>query len=184
MEIEFIGKSGFDTMYDKYSALVFQTALMYIKDWHTAEDIVQETFLRYYIYMGHDVIRNTKRWLLTTARNIALNHIRDFEREQLTDFQGLNEEELGYGSSCENIFFEKLWRKEVFGATTTILDALYEKNRRWFDAVTLVYCMERPQKEVAECMGVNLETLHSMLYRARSWIKENYREEYDHIHEA
>lgn len=184
MEIEFIGRSEFDAIYEQYKDKVFQTAMMYIKEWHAAEDIMQEAFLRYYIYMGHAKIGNTGQWLLATTRNIALNYKRDHGREQVVDFEEFGEDKLGTSKSGENIFFQKLWKREVLTSTTTILDALYEKNRRWYDAVTLVYCMERPQKEVAECMGVNLDTLHSMLYRARNWIKEHYREEYDHIHEA
>lgn len=184
MEIEFIGGSGFDAIYEQHKAKIFQTAMMYTKEWHTAEDITQEAFLRYYIYMEHASIDNTRQWLLTTTRNIALNYRRDRSREQLADFEEFGEDKMDCSESTETIFFRKLWKREVFTSTITILDALYEKNRRWYDAVTLVYCMERPQKEVAECMGVNLDTLHSMLYRARNWIKEYCREEYDHIHEA
>ena len=184
MEIEFIGGSGFDAIYEQHKAKIFQTAMMYTKEWHTAEDITQEAFLRYYIYMEHASIDNTRQWLLTTTRNIALIYRRDRSREQLVDFEEFGEDKMDCSESTETIFFRKLWKREVFTSTITILDALYEKNRRWYDAVTLVYCMERPQKEVAECMGVNLDTLHSMLYRARNWIKEYCREEYDHIHEA
>lgn len=184
MEIEFIGGSGFDAIYEQHKAKIFQTAMMYTKEWHTAEDITQEAFLRYYIYMEHASIDNTRQWLLTTTRNIALNYRRDRSREQLVDFEEFGEDKMDCSESTETMFFRKLWKREVFTSTITILDALYEKNRRWYDAVTLVYCMERPQKEVAECMGVNLDTLHSMLYRARNWIKEYCREEYDHIHEA
>ena len=50
---------------------IFQTAMMYTKEWHTAEDITQEAFLRYYIYMEHASIDNTRQWLLTTTRNIS-----------------------------------------------------------------------------------------------------------------
>lgn len=184
MEIEFIGGSGFDAIYEEYKAKVFQIAMMYTKEWHAAEDITQEVFLRYYIYMEHAVIENSRQWILTTTRNIALNYKRDRSREHLVDFGEFGEDRLSTDESGENIFFEKLWKREVYASTTTILDALYEKNRRWYDAVTLVYCMGKPQKEVADCMGVKLDTLHSMLYRARNWIKEHYREQYDHIHEA
>ncbi|HIX98352.1 sigma-70 family RNA polymerase sigma factor [Faecalicatena contorta] len=182
--IEFIGRQGFDAVYEKYKNLIFQTAFLYIKEWYAAEDIMQETFLRYYIYMEHTRVENTKYWLLTTAKNITLNYIRDNSRSTVLDME--DEEEGVYGSveGGEEIFFDKLWRKEVLEAADTILDALYRKNRRWYDAVTLVYCMEKPQKEVAACMDMSLESLQSMLYRARNWIKKNYREEFDHIHEA
>ena len=47
MGIEFIGRQGFDAVYEKYKNLIFQTAFLYIKEWYAAEDIMQETFLRY-----------------------------------------------------------------------------------------------------------------------------------------
>ena len=182
--IEFIGRQGFDAVYEKYKNLIFQTAFLYIKEWYAAEDIMQETFLRYYIYMEHTRVENTKSWLLTTAKNIALNYIRDNSRSTVLSME--DEEEGVYGSveGGEEIFFDKLWRREVLLAADTILDALYRRNRRWYDAVTPAYCMEKPQKEVAACMDMSLESLQSMLYRARNWIKETYREEFDHIHEA
>ncbi|HJA43961.1 RNA polymerase sigma factor [Lachnoclostridium sp. An118] len=182
--IEFIGRQGFDAVYEKYKNLIFQTAFLYIKEWYAAEDIMQETFLRYYIYMEHTRVENTKSWLLTTAKNIALNYIRDNSRSTVLSMEDEEEGVYGSGEGGEEIFFDKLWRREVLLAADTILDALYRRNRRWYDAVTLAYCMEKPQKEVAACMDMSLESLQSMLYRARNWIKETYREEFDHIHEA
>ena len=40
-----------------------------------------------------------------------------------------------------------------------------------------VYLLEKPQKEVAREMGISLEVLHSMLYRAKKWIRKKLREE-------
>ena len=98
---------------------------------------------------------------------------------------GMEEDEegsLGSEESSEDIFFARLWRREVIRSADTILGALYRKSRRWFDAVTLVYCMGKPQKDVAACMGMSLDSFQSMLYRAKNWIKKHYREEYDHIY--
>jgi len=41
--------------------------------------------------------------------------------------------------------------------------------------------LEKPQKEVAETMGMDLESFHSMLYRAKQWIREKYKERYDKL---
>ena len=65
-----------------------------------------------------------------------------------------------------------------------IFDALYRKNPRWYEAITITYVLDKPQKEVAEYMEVTLEVLHSILYRAKQWIRENYAEEYDHLNKA
>ncbi len=49
-----------------------------LRDAAAAEDITQETFLRYFeqLRRGH-VVYNAKAWLFRAAHNIALNHIRD-----------------------------------------------------------------------------------------------------------
>ena len=89
--------------------------------------------------------------------------------------------------SCENpedTFFRKMKEREFMKLKEDIFAALYKKNLRWYDAITITYVLEKPQKEVAENMGVTLEVLHSMLYRARQWIKKNFEEEYDHLNNA
>ncbi|BDZ76000.1 hypothetical protein Lac1_01830 [Claveliimonas bilis] len=123
MEIEFIGGSGFDAIYEQHKAKIFQTAMMYTKEWHTAEDITQEAFLRYYIYMEHASIDNTRQWLLTTTRNIALNYRRDRSREQLVDFEEFGEDKMDCSESTETIFFRKLWKREVFTSKNEILNS-------------------------------------------------------------
>ncbi|MGC3981857.1 MAG: sigma-70 family RNA polymerase sigma factor [Steroidobacteraceae bacterium] len=42
---------------------------------HDIEDIVQETYVRLYQASQHQQIRHPKSFMLTTARNIALNHV-------------------------------------------------------------------------------------------------------------
>ena len=95
--IEFIGRQGFDAVYEKYKNLIFQTAFLYIKEWYAAEDIMQETFLRYYIYMEHTRVENTKSWLLTTAKNIALNYIRDNSRSTVLSMEDEEEAYMALG---------------------------------------------------------------------------------------
>ena len=56
----------------------------------------------------------------------------------------------------------------------TILDALYEENENWYEAITMAYCLERKQKDVAESMGISIQALTGVLYRARKWVKIHY----------
>jgi DNA-directed RNA polymerase specialized sigma24 family protein len=56
-----------------------------------------------------------------------------------------------------------------------------KKNPRWYEAMVLVYYMDMPQVKAAELMGINLRTLHSLLHRAKNWIKKNYKAEYEEM---
>ena len=44
--------------------------------------------------------------------------------------------------------------------------------------------MKSQQKDVAREMGISLEVLHSMLYRAKKWIRKNYEKRYRYLDEA
>lgn len=84
----------------------------------------------------------------------------------------------------EEFFVRKIKDQQYMELKKGIFEALYEKNPRWYEAITITYVLEKPQKEVAENMEVTLEVLHSILYRAKKWIRDNYAEEYAHLNKA
>ena len=83
-----------------------------------------------------------------------------------------------------NVFIRKLKERASRELVKDIFSALYDLNPSWYEAVTITYVLEKPQKEVAEIMGVKLETLHSMLYRAKKWIRKHFEEQFDHLNKA
>lgn len=174
-------KAEFDATYQEYKDIVLQTAMLSTHNRHTAEDIMQEVFLRYYIYMGHTEVTKAKSWLLVTAKNMSYNYVRDHKREILVDVDEQTAEYFGSDKSPEDKFFAKLWRWDILSSSNTILDALYKKNEKWYYAVILVYCMEQSNKEVAKCMGITEDALQGRLTRAKQWIKHNYSDEYNRI---
>jgi len=97
--------------------------------------------------------------------------------------QEKNEKIACEGEDPEDAMIRRLREKEYIGLTDDIFAALYRKNVRWYDAITITYVLEKPQKEVAELMGMDLDSFHSMLYRARKWIKDNYEHRLDEIRE-
>ena len=74
---------------------------------------------------------------------------------------------------AEETVFEKINVEERIHISEYILDRLYTTNERWYEAVMLVYCQEMKQKDVADKMGISLEVLQSVLYRARKWVREH-----------
>ena len=171
----------FDEIYDEYKNLVLKAAYTYSGNYHVAEDITQNTFFQLYIYyndMNHD---NVKSWLYTTAKNNALNYKKRARREILGE-DGAEDcfiEEVE--ESAEDIFIGDLKDLERSKLHERIFRALLEKNKRWYDAISLVYYLEVPQAKVAEEMGIRIEVLHSILHRAKNWIKKTFGAEYDEL---
>lgn len=182
--IESKENSIFDTIYKSNFEIVYKVALKYSRNHHAAEEIAQSVFIKLYLNIDHINVDNARSWLTLTAKYMAMNLKRDRAREYLVGDLNMEEETIlaDSGESPEEVFVRKIKEREFMELKEDIFAALYEKNPRWYDAITISYVLEKPQKEVAENMGVTLEVLHSMLYRARKWIKENYKDEYDHLH--
>ena len=174
-------ESAFDAIYESYSDRVYKTALHYSNNHHTAEEITQTVFMKLYINMDNINMSAVRKWLSTSAKHMAMNDKRDRKRELLID-EFTEEEELGSGD-LEDEFLRNQWEKEHSEFASSIFADLYSLNPKWYDAITITYFLEKPQKEVAEVMGMDIDSLHSMLYRARKWIRKNYEARYNNLKE-
>ncbi len=171
----------FDKVYEENVSAVYRTALYYSENEHVAEEITQEVFLKLYVSKEHVNADAVTAWLVSTARNMVKNHKRkrwhEIPREDVLD----NWADGIFADSTEEDILTVLHDREYCGFVEKIFNDLYQMNERWYDAITITYLLEKPQKEVAENMGVSLEVLHSMLYRAKRWIRRKYKEEYDRL---
>lgn len=176
------GNREFNGIYEKYKNLVLKVAYIYSgNNYHVAEDIAQDTFLK--LYMGFDELKNgnISAWLFTTAKNSALNHKKKYKREMITDDDEILKKDVKSGKSAEEGYLEHDLGIKRAELNRRILDGLIEKNPRWHEAIILVYYMEVPQAKAAEMLGIKVNVLHSMLHRAKNWIKKNYNAEYEEM---
>lgn len=177
-----MNKQSFNAVYELYADKIYRTALYYSKDIDAAEEITQEVFLKLYIH--GDNIKDWNKvlaWMKLTAKNIALNHYKKSRRELPNeDIVTLKD---GIFSSCsvEEEVSLKQYNQEKQELVEEILYHLYEENPLWYHATVLAYCFDKPQKEVAEELQMELQALHSMLYRVRQWIKKHYRSVYENV---
>lgn len=171
----------FDEIYGKYKNLVLKVAYNYSGNRDVAEDITQSTFLQLYIFYDDMNHSNIKSWLFTTAKNYALNYKKKMKHEVLEN--GIMDDSVIQESSesAEDQVMEELLDLDRAELHERIFEAMMMKNRRWYDAITLSYYLEIPQPKVAEQMGIRLEVLHSLLHRAKDWIKKTFGVEYDEL---
>ena len=167
-------------VYEKYKTLVLKVAYDYSGDYDAAEDIMQSTFLKLYMYFDDMHKGNLKSWLYTTAKHMAINYRKKAVREVFDDEES---EEGSYFDnlpikSVEDEFFTDKREYDIAVLHEKIFVEVLAKNKRWYEALRLVYLMEVPQKKVAEEMGIPITVLHSMLHRAKEWIRNEYGVEY------
>lgn len=149
-------KKEFENVYHKNKFNVYRIAMDYSGSHkESAEEIFQEVFLKLYTHFDTVDEEYMAAWLVTTTKNTAINYMKKRAREcpkaDIELFSDLYLKE--YAESAEEHVFHKILQKEKVGYGWTILDALYEENENWYEAITMVYCLERKQKDVAESMG-------------------------------
>lgn len=150
-------KKEFENVYHKNKFNVYRIAMDYSGSHkESAEEIFQEVFLKLYTHFDTVDEEYMAEWLVTTTKNTAINYMKKRAREcpkaDIELFSDLYSKE--YAESAEEHVFHKILQKEKVGYGWTILDALYEENENWYEAITMVYCLERKQKDVAESMGI------------------------------
>lgn len=170
-------KEEFDRVYNVNKGKVYRIALSYSKGHReSAEEIFQEVFLSLYRHFDKVDEEYMAAWLVTTTKNISVNYIkkmaREIPREDMALVSELHSKE--HNGSAEEVVFQKIMLQEKIGYGRTILDALWEVNDRWYEAMTMVYCLGRKQKDVADAMGISLDVLTSVLYRAKKWVVKHY----------
>lgn len=72
----------FETVYREHCTAVYHTALSFLRNPATAEDVMHDVFLTYYEQLEKDIpIRSLRAWLLTVTRNRCRNILRTSNRE-------------------------------------------------------------------------------------------------------
>ena len=177
------GNREFNEICEKYKNLVLKAAYLYSGDYEAAEDITQDTFLK--LYIGFENLNKDRipSWLFTTAKNAALNYKKKADREIPREEREVEEEtdEKFSLDGTETEYFDKVKRDETKELHDRIVSDLMEKNPKWYEGMILVYYMEVPQAKAAEIMGIRVQTLHSLLHRAKKWIRKKYGVEYEEM---
>ena len=164
-------ENAFTTLVKKYQKSVHALAWRKIGDFHIAEELTQDTFLKAYQKLA--TLKNPNQfagWLYVIADRICI----DWHRKQKTPMEYLETtsgEEIE-GSSYRH--YEDEQREEASAEhqrrrVRNLLEKLPESERT---VVTLHYLGEMTSKAIGEFLGVSPNTVKSRLQRARNRLKE------------
>lgn len=159
-------ESAFSILIQKYQKRVHALAWRKIGDFHHAEEITQDTFLRAYTKLS--TLKNPNQfagWLYVIANRLCLNWMRK-QKSGMLSLEQMSEKEidaLTYGHSISE-YREAEATEHRYEIVQKLLAKLPESERT---VMTLYYLGEMPAKEVSKFLGVSVKTIHSRLHRAR-----------------
>ena len=165
--------SAFDILVEKYQKSVHALAWRKIGDFHYAEEITQDTFLR--AYQKLSTLRNPSqflRWLYVIANRLCLNWLRKQKpAKQMQSLEDTPMEEVMKSVYGRYVLEQRETEatEHRFEIVKKLLEKLPESERT---VMVLHYLGEMTMKEIGKFLGVSVETIKTRLYRARKRLQE------------
>jgi RNA polymerase sigma-70 factor (ECF subfamily) len=155
-------------LYDRFGRLVYSVIYAIVRDTGIAEDLLQETFLRIWNRSaGFDATRGALGpWLLTVARNRAIDHIRSADVRNFKNTLELEERE----HKSQEIGIElDLQNKGQAAVIRSAMSRLPEKQRL---VIELAYYEGLSQSEMAKRLGEPLGTVKTWVRSALKKLRD------------
>jgi|TARA_R110000737_G_scaffold350070_2_gene387989 RNA polymerase sigma factor (sigma-70 family) len=162
---------SFRQLYDLYNKLVYNTALSFVPNVSSAEEITQDVFTKIYRKAGSFKGGSTvKTWIFRITVNTALNQIKKNKKARTINLE-----------TCEKIDFDHpgilLENREDAVTLQRAIGSLPETQRTAF---VLCYIEDLPRLEAASIMGVSLKAIESLLQRAKGNLRKKLEKLYPH----
>jgi len=150
-------QNAFETIVRRHQSKIYSTAMLVVRDKYIAEDILQETFLKFFKSLNTGKYQEQNKllpFLLRISHNLAIDHVRRLtDAPVITSANGKNifdflniGEEFAFDAYDKNIGKERLkWA----------IAKLPEKHR---EILLLRYFADMSFKEIAELLDVNQNT--------------------------
>ncbi len=164
-------ESAFAILVKKHQKRVHALAWRKVGDFHTAEELTQDTFLKVYQKLG--TLKNPNQfagWLYVITDRVCTAWYRK-QKPRMESLETTSEEEID-GLSYRSYEDEQRENASVEyrrGFIKNLLEQLPESERT---VVTLHYLGEMTCKAIGEFLGVSANTVKSRLQRARNRLKE------------
>ena len=153
-----------ETLYERYSGVVFSFALRLVADRQLAEEVLQEVFFRAWQQGGaYSAQRGTfVTWLLSITHNLAIDEIRKRKRRpQKADSEEPETVLAGVADTSAGADVEgEVWLGSL---RTTVAEALKELPQAQRQAIELAYYQGLTQREIAETLGEPLGTIKTRM---------------------
>lgn len=163
-------EAAFEALFARWSAPLLRFLERMVRDRATAEDLMQEAFLRVYrARSGYQPSARFSTWVYRIAGNLARNELRRPRRARphtSTDDQTAPRLELAGGEAAPD---ELAHTRRKAASVEAALDALPERQRMalWLSAVE-----GQSYAEVAEALETSPASVKSLVHRARSTLAE------------
>lgn len=164
-------------LYDKYGGLLYSVIFRAVPDRATAEDLVQETFLRIWnrVHTFEEEKGRLQGWLVTVARNRAFDYLRSVRNLPIQASARL--EDLEQAGCFANKEASRDNPADKIAKTAAVRQALKGLSQEQRQVIELTHFEGMTQTEISEKLNKPLGTVKSLVRSALKNLRAAAREE-------
>lgn len=160
----------FTQLVNQYTRLLFSICYRFVRDYHEAENLTQDTFLTAYRVIDSFEGENYKPWLVRIATNKCKDHLKSAYARTT---QATEDEILGLVPDDDSIET----RVEANDGVERIRAACEALPDTYKEVALLHYLEDKSFEEMAEILDRPVKTVQTQVYRARDKLREVLRKE-------
>ena len=164
-----------DDYFEIFKDLIIRYAKSYVGDYYTAEDICQETFIRFGEHQDEIRESSAKFWLMKTAKNIALDYLRKSKnRVPVIDL------DTALDMLSEDPFSDVSWILEEKEKSEFLKRALFRmkiEHNNWYEVILMSYVQRMDNISIGNEFGVSAALVSKWKERAHTWLRNAYIKE-------
>lgn len=155
-------RRAFQDIFEAFYPPLVSYSYKFTYDQAVSEDLVQESFI--YLWENADILeieKSLRAYLFTMVRNRSLNHLK---KVKVTDTNYLIDISISLSDDFQEEVFTELEKGQLLLKAEGVLNCLPEKMQEIFK---LKVMHNFSYKEIAEEMGISINTVKTQLKRAK-----------------
>lgn len=159
---------------DRYQKKLFVYIYRLIGNREEAEDLLQNVFVKAYKNLNsYDTSRKFSSWIYRIAHNESVNYIKRKSLKKFISWETIVSTKDKLDSSSEEEGADKAWiRKEV---SKEVNEAIGKLPFKYKQVLTLRYYSDQSYEEIAEIIGRPVNTVGTLINRAKKKLSEELR---------
>ena len=158
-------QQAFAALLQRHAGIVFKVANTYARLAEDRADLAQEIAAQLWrAWPKYDPTRSASTWMYRVALNVAISHVREQSVRQRHDAVPLDDHlhDMADSSATDHENENHLRLLQAFIARQPPLDR----------ALLLLYLEERPQREIAEILGITESSVSTKIGRLKQRIRD------------
>ncbi|MBM7706844.1 RNA polymerase sigma-70 factor (ECF subfamily) [Chryseomicrobium aureum] len=148
-----------DDLMDTYGLEMTKLAYTYVKNWSTAQDVVQDVFVKaYHYYSKREKLHSVRGWLIRLTINQSKDYLKSSWFRRVTGLDSKHSTETT--QSAEDML-------TTSSSNAQLSQAVLALKQGYREVIFLYYYEELTVREMSEVLKVKEATLHTRLRRAK-----------------